>query len=120
MDEPTVETVATSAENGSVTIRITGEMRDAARRPLVRVVTDLLLAHGELRRLRLDLRPVTFVNSQGLAALVQVERMAAPRGITIELELDDRAVARPLQLAGLWSRFTVIDHRDDEEATPGS
>ena len=111
MDEPSVELISDPDDQETAQLRVVGEMTEAARRPLVRVVTDLLLGHPKLRRLRIDLCEVGFMDSQGMAALVQVERMAQPRGITVELELQHRAVARPLQLSGLWSRFTVIDHR---------
>ena len=43
-----------------------GELTEAARRPLVRVLTELLLSHQPLRRVwSCDLRGVTFMNSAG-------------------------------------------------------
>jgi stage II sporulation protein AA (anti-sigma F factor antagonist) len=104
--EPVVESrLAGSAARLSVS----GELTDAARRPLVRVVTDLLLAEHSLHRLELDLGGVTFVNSAGVAVLVQVQRLAAPRAIEVVLVSPPAIVARPLQLTGLWHRFTVSD-----------
>jgi stage II sporulation protein AA (anti-sigma F factor antagonist) len=61
---------------------------------------------------QLDLRRVEFANSAGLALLVQVQRMAAPRGVEVELLVATAAVARPLKLTGLWHRFTVIGDAD--------
>ena len=115
MDEPTVEIIGDPGDEEAAEVRVVGEMTEQTRRPLVRTTTDLLLGRPKLKRLRLDLCDVPFMDSQGLAALVQVERMAQPRGVTVELALADRAVARPLQLSGLWHRFTIIDRR---EGTP--
>jgi anti-anti-sigma factor len=71
------------------------------------VLTDLLLEVHTLRRVELDLRGVTFMNSAGMAVLVQVLRMTAPRGIEVALAGAPPAVTRPLQHSGLWHRFTV-------------
>ena len=96
------------------TARITaaGELTDAARRPLVREVTDLLLAQPTLHRIDLDLRDIAFVNSAGLAVLVQLLKLVAPRAIELVLIAPPAAVVRPLQLTGLWHRFTVSETED--------
>jgi stage II sporulation protein AA (anti-sigma F factor antagonist) len=93
-------------------VSVVGELTEAARRPLVRTMTDLLLAPEPPRTVQLDLRRVEFANSAGLALLVQVQRMAAPRGVEVELLVATAAVARPLKLTGLWHRFTVIGDAD--------
>jgi anti-anti-sigma factor len=107
-----------TVEPGQDTVRITvaGELTDAVRRPLVRAVTDRLLAEPGLRRIDLDLRGVTFVNSAGLAVLVQVQRLAVPRAIEVVLVAPTTAVVRPLQLTGLWHRFTIAEHEGDGES----
>ncbi len=99
-------------------ITVTGELTDAARRPLVREVTDLLLAHHDLRRIALELRDVAFVNSAGIAVLVQLHKLVAPRAIELVLVGPTAAVVRPLQLTGLWHRFTVED--SEEAAAEGT
>jgi anti-anti-sigma factor len=101
--------VTVHTEHGTAVVTVEGELSEAARRPVVRVVTDLLLADHSLERLELDLRGVSFANSAGLAVLVQVQRMAAPRGIHVVLVAPPSAVLRPLQLSGLWQRFEVVD-----------
>jgi anti-anti-sigma factor len=110
--EPIVEAVM---RGDTVRLTLTGELTDAARRPLVRAVTDLLLAEPPpqretaLHRIELDLRAVPFVNSAGVAVLVQVQRLAAPRAIEVVLVDPPPAVTRPLQLSGLWHRFPITD-----------
>ena len=90
-------------------LTLTGELTGATRRPLMRVLTDLLLQVPSLHRVEIELHGVTFMNSAGLAVLVQALRMTAPRGIGLSLVRPTPAVLRPLQLSGLWHRFTVLD-----------
>ena len=95
-------------------LTVTGELTEAARRPLVRLLTELLLQHEHaLARVVLDLRDVSFMNSAGMAVLVQLERMTAPRGIEVALLDPPEGVLRPLQLSGLWRRFPILDSTGD-------
>jgi stage II sporulation protein AA (anti-sigma F factor antagonist) len=112
--------VAHVLEGGTARLTMTGELTETARRPLVRVLTDLLLSHQDLHRLELHLRGVPFVNSAGMSVLVQAQRMTAPRGIDVVLVDPTPEVARPLQLSGLWHRFTVRESAADERGDDGS
>jgi anti-anti-sigma factor len=47
------------------------------------------------------------MNSAGMAVLVQLQRLTAPRGIEVVLVDPPAAVVRPLQLSGLWHRFPI-------------
>ena len=109
--EPDVRSVV---DGDVVSLELDGELTDAARRPLVRVLTEVLLSGAPLRRVALDLGGVPFMNSAGMAVLVQLQRMAAPRGVEVALVTPSSAVVRPLQLTGLWRRFEVVD----DEAGP--
>ncbi|MFQ1004312.1 STAS domain-containing protein [Modestobacter sp. SSW1-42] len=111
--EDTVEVTVTEHDAETAEIRVVGELTEGARRPLVRAMTDLMLSSPELKRVQLDTCDVTFMNSAGIASLVQLHKMVQPRGIEMPLVVHDTVVARPLQLSGLWHRFTVIDRRDD-------
>ena len=102
--EPEVEH---RVEDGIARLRIAGDLVDSARRPLVRVLTDLLLNQPAPTRVELDLSEITFMNSAGMAVLVQLQRLAAPRGIDVALVHPTAAVVRPLQLSGLWHRFPI-------------
>ena len=111
--------VTSVLEGDTARLTVTGELTAAARRPLVRVVTDLLLQHEHaLGRVVLDLRDVSFMNSGGMAVLVQLQRMAAPRGVEVALLDPPEGVLRPLQLSGLWRRFPLVDSSADGVA-PG-
>ena len=111
--EDTVEVTVTGHDAETAEIRVVGELTEGARRPLVRAVTDLMLSAPELKRVELDTRGVTFMNSAGIASLVQLHKLVQPRGIELPLVVHSTTVARPLQLSGLWHRFTVVDRRDD-------
>jgi anti-anti-sigma factor len=105
-DEPQVTSVL---EDDTAVVTVVGELTEAARRPLVRTLTDLLLSHAPLQRVELHLREVTFMNSGGMAVLVQLQKLGQPRGVEVVLVDAPEAVTRPLQLAGLWHRFPVVE-----------
>ena len=106
---PAEPEVAHVLEGNVARLSLTGELTGAARRPLMRVLTDLLLQVHSLHRVELDLHAVTFMNSAGMAVLVQALRMTSPRAIELILVGPTAAVIRPLQLSGLWHRFTALE-----------
>jgi anti-anti-sigma factor len=111
-DDRTAPTVTVDLDGDTARLTVVGELTEGSRRPLVREVTDLLLAQPTLRRIGLDLRDVAFVNSAGVAVLVQLQKLVAPRAIELVLVAPPAAVVRPLQLTGLWHRFTVQETED--------
>lgn len=111
-DQPRSGVEVTCTRKGDTAyVRVLGELTEQARRPLVRILTDLMLSGTALHRVELDLCEVSFLNSAGIAALVQLQKMAQPRGIELPLAVATGAVAQPLQLSGLWHRFAIIDRR---------
>jgi anti-anti-sigma factor len=117
--------VGTALDGDVATLTVGGELTEGARRPLVRTMTDLMLGRPDLRRVRLDLRAVRYLNSAGMAVLVQLQKLGQPRGVEVVLVAPPTAIARPLQLSGLWLRFpveeyeAVEDDRVDREGGPG-
>ena len=110
LGRPATEPEVTHTLDGDIArVTLSGELTGFARRPLMRVLTDLLLQVQSLHRVELDLHGVTFMNSAGLAVLVQALRMTSPRAIELVLVGAPSAVIRPLQLSGLWHRFTTAD-----------
>jgi anti-anti-sigma factor len=101
--------VAAELQGDVAVVTVTGELTEAARRPLVRILTDLLLHVSTLRRVDLHLAGVTFMNSAGTAVLVQLHKMVKPRGVELVLVAPPPGVVRPLQLTGLWHRFQMQD-----------
>jgi anti-anti-sigma factor len=101
--------VTSELRKDTALVTVVGELTEPARRPLVRPLTDLLLAVPSLRRVELRLRDVPFMNSAGMAVLVQLQKLGRPRAVEIVLVEPPEAVTRPLQLAGLWHRFPVVE-----------
>jgi stage II sporulation protein AA (anti-sigma F factor antagonist) len=101
--------VTSELRKDTAVVTVVGELSEAARRPLVRTLTDLLLSVPNLHRVELHLRDVTFMNSAGMAVLVQMQKLGQPRAVEVVLVEPPEAVARPLQLAGLWHRFPVVE-----------
>jgi anti-anti-sigma factor len=99
--------VTSILEGDTASVVVTGELTEAARRPLVRIFTDLLLSVPTLRRVELDLSGARFMNSGGLAVLVQLQRLGQPRDVAVVLVDPPPGVIRPLQLSGLWHRFAI-------------
>jgi stage II sporulation protein AA (anti-sigma F factor antagonist) len=105
-DEPEV---TSQLQGDTAVVTVGGELTEAARRPLVRALTDLLLGVPTLHRVELRLRDVAFMNSAGMAVLVQLQKLGQPRAVEIVLVEPPESVTRPLQLAGLWHRFPVVE-----------
>jgi stage II sporulation protein AA (anti-sigma F factor antagonist) len=84
-------------------------------------MTDLLLGRPHLRQGATGPARATYLNSAGMAVLVQLQKLGQPRGVDVVLVAPPSAVSRPLQLSGLWLRFPVEDGpvRDDRPARPG-
>jgi stage II sporulation protein AA (anti-sigma F factor antagonist) len=101
--------VTSELQGDTALVTVVGELTEAARRPLVRTLTDLLLSVPNLHRVELHLRDVTFMNSAGMAVLVQLQKLGRPRAVEIVLVQPPEPVTRPLQLAGLWHRFPVVE-----------
>jgi anti-anti-sigma factor len=108
--------VRSAVEGDVVSLALDGELTETARRPLVRVLTEALLSGTAVRRVELRLGGVPFMNSAGMAVLVQLQRMAAPRGVEVALVTPSSGVMRPLQLSGLWHRFPILDEHGEEDA----
>ncbi|MQA34740.1 STAS domain-containing protein [Modestobacter roseus] len=117
LSEADVHVTTAQPDESRAQIRVAGELTEDSRRPLIRAMTDLMLNSPGLERVELELCDVTFMNSAGMSILVQLERMAEPRGIQVPLVLDSGTVARPLQVSGLWRRFTIIDRREGSPPT---
>jgi stage II sporulation protein AA (anti-sigma F factor antagonist) len=118
--QPGEPQVAHVMDGDTARLTLAGELTDAARRPLVRILTDLLLSHQALQRLELVLDRVTFMNSAGMSVLVQAQRMTSPRGVEVVLVDPPPEVIRPLQLSGLWHRFPVLESAPGERGDADS
>ncbi|WP_175548180.1 STAS domain-containing protein [Saccharopolyspora flava] len=87
---------------GVVVVQVEGELDLAARNLLTGPLNEQLEAAVTV--LVLDLSHVTFINSEGAAALVEARRLAEGRRTELVL-VSSRAVDRLLRLLELTGRF---------------
>jgi anti-sigma B factor antagonist len=95
-------------------VRVTGEV-DAMTAP--RLAAAVTAAFDGDRPVVVDLTGVTFLDSAGLAALVQVTERGERRGEPLRIVVDHtRPVLRPIQLTGLDDRLALYESVEDATA----
>ncbi|GAB3198296.1 STAS domain-containing protein [Geodermatophilus arenarius] len=105
-------TVETVSLDGDTRLLCAGEV-DCASAPLLRRELDGALA-ADPRVVTVDLEAVTFLDSAGLSALAVAHRTAEAQGTRLRVLVGTRAVARALQVTGLWDLLGV------EQVRPGA
>jgi anti-sigma B factor antagonist len=100
-------TVATHREpTGLTTVRVEGAV-DMLTAPTLLSVVDDELDRG-CQRLLVDLRPVTFLGSSGLTALIAMARRSAADQVQLRLVADGPSVIRPLEITGLAAVLQTV------------
>ena len=93
----------------SLTARLQGELdlvsADEAETALTRAMTGV-------RRLVLDVRDITFIDSTGLRLLLRWDAAARADGFRVEVTPGSTAVERLLELTGLKDHFTSVKPGD--------
>jgi len=101
--------IVKDAPQGCAIVQICGEL-DIATAPDLR--EQLLAILGDRRtpsRLILDLSKLEFMDSSGVAVLINTERRARLLGSSLALVAPQRPVARILQICGVDRCFPVFD-----------
>jgi anti-sigma B factor antagonist len=104
--------VETHTVDGTARLVLAGEV-DCSTAPLLRRALDTAFADGACA-VTVDLEAVTFLDSAGLSALAVAHRTAIGRGVRLRVLVGTRAVARALQVTGLWELLAV------EQVEPGT
>jgi anti-sigma B factor antagonist len=100
-------TVATRRDTtGLTTVEVEGEL-DMLTAPTLMSVVGSELDRG-CTRLLVDLRPVRFLGSSGLTALIAMARRCAADRVQLRLVADGPSVLRPLEITGLTAAFTTV------------
>jgi anti-sigma B factor antagonist len=101
-DTPTSDLVRVHvAELGpAVHVVVSGEVDSSTAPVLERSLTEVL--SGCPDEFVVDLCAVTFLDSAGLCVLAAAHRQGSAQGTRMRLLVATRAVARPLQITGLW------------------
>lgn len=93
-------------DDGAVTIALDGEI-DMAAGPALRNV--LVAAGSGARLVRLDMRLVTFIDSSGIAVLIDYGRELDVAGGRLQVGERDYRVNRILEIAGLATTNAFFD-----------
>jgi anti-sigma B factor antagonist len=94
---------------GSAVIEVTGTL-DATTAPVLMERVRMLLARG-VRRLRIDLDGIEFIDSRGLAALIVCRRRAHHSSAELRLSARTGPARRLLEVTGLAGVYGI-----DEDA----
>jgi len=70
---------------------------------------ELSSALGRSEKVVLDLREVSFMDTQGLAAVIEAERVSAASGTPFVVVRAPETVHRLFDMIGLSDRLTVVD-----------
>jgi anti-anti-sigma factor len=89
-------------------VQIRGEL-DISAAPDLRERLLAILNHRTVSRLILDLSKLEFMDSSGVAVLVNTERRARLLGRTLVLVAPQRAVLRVLQISGIDHCLPIFD-----------
>lgn len=107
---PGIRIDVTSAD-GATVVTVDGELDMATAGHLVAAAAGLPVGHGPLV---LDLSRVSFLDSSGMRALLEVSDRAGGAGRPMGLLHPSAAVTRLLDLVDLRSRFAEIDDIEPE------
>ena len=105
--------VEIQARAGQAILVLHGELDMATEGQLHDVAATQLATQGVVR-LGLDLADVTFLDSTGVTALLDLRRQADDRGIDVEILAVSRRAARILALVGLAESFGIPTDPDAE------
>lgn len=86
-----------ATEGSNLVVRLSGELDLSAREAVFESVTEPLDGGG-VRRVAIDLGQVTFCDSSGLGALLDIRRAAGDAGVEMVLRNVPQPVARLLDL----------------------
>jgi anti-anti-sigma factor len=100
-----------------VMLLLHGELDMATEAQLRDVAMQQLAAH-DLAKLQLDLADVTFLDSTGVSALVDLHKEATDRGVDLEIVAASHRAARVLTIVGLAEHFGLPP--DPETVPPAS
>lgn len=86
-------------------IEVLGELDSGTCEQLLETVENQVAAGA--RRLTLDLRQMSFIDSAGMRALIMIERMAEQRGVSLSVTPPPDDVTELLRMAGLAERMRL-------------
>jgi anti-sigma B factor antagonist len=107
--------VEVQTQGGQMLLVLHGELDLGNESQLHDVVMAQLAAHDPTK-LRLDLADISFLDSSGINALLDIRKYAASHGIGVEIVAVSHRVARILTIVGLADSFGIPA---DPDSVPG-
>jgi stage II sporulation protein AA (anti-sigma F factor antagonist) len=98
--------VSVSTENSTDFVAVTGDV-DLATVDVLRA--QLTGAIERAQKVVLDLREVAFMDTQGLAAVIEAEQASSASGTSFVVVRAPATVHRLFEMIGLSERLTVVD-----------
>jgi anti-anti-sigma factor len=98
--------VNVSRQDSAEIVAVTGDV-DLATVDVLRA--QLTSALDRARKVVLDLREVSFMDTQGLAAVIEAERASSAAGTDFVVVRAPATVHRLFEMIGLTDRLTVVD-----------
>lgn len=95
-------------DDGRVAVRLRGELDMAATLRLEPALDEVLAENG-IRKLLIDLREVTFIDSTGFSALLAAQERAQAEEVELALLRPPEDVGRALRVSGLDSVLPFAD-----------
>jgi anti-sigma B factor antagonist len=95
-----------STRDSTEIVAVTGDV-DLATVDVLRAQLTSALQRGN--KVVLDLRDVSFMDTQGLAAVIEAERSSAESGTVFVVVRAPATVHRLFEMIGLTDRLTVVD-----------
>lgn len=100
-------TLACEILDRSARITVTGDVDFGHAARLLNTASDLLTAHPGVQDLHLDFTGLTFLDSTGLSALLQMHRHASELGVRLHLDNRPAHLDRVLDITGLLEHLTT-------------
>ncbi|GAA2252701.1 hypothetical protein GCM10010145_20560 [Streptomyces ruber] len=101
-------------------IEVVGDLDYETSDELLDTVVDHLAPDTALRRLRLDFRRLTWIDSLGLSTLLMVHRHTSAAGLTLELDNRPGFLDRMLDLTGTLDHFTATATAEGDPTGTGA
>ena len=95
-----------SSQDSKEIVAVTGDV-DLATVDVLRAQLTSALQRAD--KVVLDLRDVSFMDTQGLAAVIEAERASAEAGTSFVVVRAPATVHRLFEMIGLTDRLTVVD-----------
>jgi anti-anti-sigma factor len=103
--EPAIEYEVVERKGDHVLVRLTGELSGRVWTDRIRKVLDEHFVDDGVKRIRLDISPVTFMDSYGVATLVALGKESREKGKRLFIEGATGQAREKLLVTGLLHLF---------------